>query len=131
MNGRDLTLLGTRLVVAFIFLWHGVPKTVDPQMAMDKFVGFGLPGILGPVVGVLEVVAGTLLVTGLLHRVASLALAVVIAGALATVQIPGGFSAGLERDLLILAATVLLAVHGPGQLNLTTVLRHRWYGATE
>jgi hypothetical protein len=33
------------LVVGFVFLWHGVPKALDPQLAMDKFVGFGLPGI--------------------------------------------------------------------------------------
>jgi putative oxidoreductase len=131
MTSRDLTLLATRLVVGFVFLWHGVPKALDPQLAMDKFVGFGLPGILGPAVGILEVVAAALLLAGLLHRVASLALAVVIAGALATVQVPGGFSAGLERDLLILAATLLLAVHGPGQLNLTTVLRRRWDGSNE
>ncbi len=45
MTSRDLTLLATRLVVGFVFLWHGVPKALDPQLAMDKFVGFGLPGI--------------------------------------------------------------------------------------
>lgn len=121
---KDLTLLAARLTVGLIFLWHGVPKAVDPGMAFEKFVGFGLPGPLGPVVGVAEVVAATLVVLGLLHRAASAALAVIIAGALATVQIPGGVSPGLERDLLILAAILVLAAHGPGRVTLTAALRY-------
>lgn len=118
----SLTLLFVRLVVAFIFLWHGVPKALDPAMAAQKFVGFGLPGFLGPVIGMVEVGAAGLLVLGVLHRWSSLALAVVMVGALITVQIPNGVTAGFERDSLILVATLLLAVHGPGAITLARVL---------
>jgi putative oxidoreductase len=109
------TLLLTRLVVAFIFLWHGLPKALNPDAAVQKFVGFGLPGWLGPATGAVEVIAAALLALGVFHTAAAVALVVVIAGALVTVQIPGGFTAGLERDLLILAATLTLAAAGPGQ----------------
>lgn len=108
-------LLLTRLVVAFIFVWHGLPKAVNPDWAMEKFVEFGLPGWLGPVTGVVEVAAAALLTLGIFHGAAAVVLAVIIVGALVTVQIPGGFTAGLERDLLILAATLTLAVLGPGR----------------
>lgn len=110
----NLALLLSRGIVALIFLWHGVPKAVDWPAAMDKFVGFGLPGFLGPVTGMVEVVASAMLLLGVGHRVAAGILMVVISGAIATVQIPGGISVGLERDVLILAATFLLWVVGPG-----------------
>ena len=44
-----------------------------------------------------------------------LLLLTIIVGALVTVQTPGGVSAGLERDLLILAGLTLLAFVGPGR----------------
>lgn len=86
---------------------------------MDKFAGFGLPPILGPVTGWIEVVAAPLLLLGLFHRAAVLSLLVIIVGALVTVQIPNGVSAGLERDLLILTGLALLALTGPGRFALS------------
>ena len=107
---RGTSLVLTRVVIAFIFLWHGVPKAFNPAEAMQKFAAFGLPPLLGPITGWIEVVAAPLLLLGLFPRIAAAALLVVIVGALVTVQIPGGVTAGLERDLMILAGlTVLLA----------------------
>jgi len=113
----EYSLLGVRLAVAFVFLWHGVPKALDPGMAVEKFIGFGWPGWVGPITGGVEVVAGLLLVAGLLARWAAAVLAVIILGALVTVQIPGGISAGFERDLLLLLTTIYLALNGPGGLS--------------
>lgn len=120
---RNGTLLFARIAVAFVFLWHGVPKAIHIGWAMEKFVGFGLPGVFGPLVGWAEVVFGLLLLVGAWHRVSSLALAVIIVTALAVVQVPGVLSqgditAGFERDLLLLAATLLLACFGPGAFAL-------------
>ncbi|MEE9208745.1 MAG: DoxX family protein [Gemmatimonadota bacterium] len=108
-------LLGSRLVIAAVFLWHGIPKAFNISAAMEKFVGFGLPGVLGPVTGWVEVLAAVALVLGVFSRWGALALVVVIVGALVTVQIPGGISTGLERDLLILSSLLLLAAAGPGR----------------
>lgn len=113
---KKYSLLLTRLFIVFIFLWHGVPKAFNIQWAMDKFVGFGLPGILGPIIGWVEVIAAILVLVGFWHKWANLALAAVIIGAIVTVQLPKGVTAGLERDILILAANLVLATHGPGML---------------
>lgn len=115
---RDAALLATRGIVAAIFLWHGVPKAFDPDGAAATFVQLGLPGWLGPVTGWVEVVAAPLLLLGLFHGAAAAILTVVIVGALATVQIPGGVTAGLERDVLILVALAVLLVEGPGRLRM-------------
>ncbi len=116
VNPLSWALLGIRVLVSLIFLWHGVPKTLDWSATVDKFVGLGLPGFLGPTVGVVEVTAATLLFLGILHRWAAGALGVIITGALVTVQIPAGIQAGLERDLMILASIVVLLSAGPGAL---------------
>ncbi len=117
---QGLALLGSRLLIAFIFFWHGFPKAVNPSMAIEKFIGFGLPGMLGPITGIVEVVAAAALVLGVFHRWANLLLAAIIAGAIVTVQIPGGLTAGLERDLLILVGTLALSLYGPGLLAMDT-----------
>ncbi len=109
-----LSLLLTRLVVVFVFLWHGVPKAFNPSMAMGKFASMGFPAFLGPVIGWLEVIGAVLLLVGLWSRWASLLLGAIIVVALVAVHIPKGVTAGLERDLLILAASLGLATHGPG-----------------
>ena len=108
MRKREISLLALRLIIAAIFLWHGVPKVIDVGAAMDKFVGFGLPGWLGPVTGWIEVIASGMLVLGFKHRWAVLALLVIIVGAMVTVQLPRGMSSGLERDALILAGLFVL-----------------------
>ena len=82
---------------------------------MDKFVGFGLPGVLGPIIGWAELLGAVALVLGVFHRWAAAGLAVVIVGSLVTVQIPGGISPSLERDLLLLSGLLVLAAVGPGR----------------
>ena len=116
---RDWALLATRLVIVFVFLWHGFPKALDFAAATAKFEGFGLPGILGPIIGWAEVVLGLMILVGFKYRLATAALAIIIIGALVTVQIPaGGVTAGLERDLLILVATLVMIAYGPGRFAL-------------
>lgn len=118
-SGSHASLLLARSVIAFVFLWHGVPKAFNIAAAMDKFAGFGLPPVLGPITGWVEVVAAPLLLLGLFHRTAVVSLLAIIIGALVTVQIPNGVSAGLERDLVILTGLALLAFLGPGRFALS------------
>jgi len=108
MQKRDLSLLALRLVIAAIFLWHGVPKLLHVGSTMETFVRWGLAGWLGPIVGCVEALAGGMLVLGVKHQWAAGALLVVIVGAILIVQLPGGISSGLERDTLILASLLVL-----------------------
>ena len=106
-------LLTLRILLVAIFLWHGLPKAIFWSAAMAKFVGFGLPGFLGPITGIVEVVASVLLLFGRYWRMTNLVLLFIIAGAIATVQLPKFLAdinnvAGLERDLLILVGHLTL-----------------------
>lgn len=107
-----------RVTLVLIFLYHGAPKAIFWDAAMEKFVGFGLPGFLGPITGIAEVIAGVLLLTGRFWAAANLVLLFIIAGAIATVQLPAFLGdakkvAGLERDLLILVGHLVLLAFGP------------------
>ena len=118
---KSWSLLGLRMVIAVIFLYHGWPKATQWGMAMEKFVGMGFPGFLGPIVGIAEVIGAVLIIVGIWHAWANYALAGIIIVAIVGVQIPGAIkagkllTAGLERDLLILAGNFVLALHGPGK----------------
>jgi putative oxidoreductase len=116
---QGLSLLFMRVLVAAIFLWHGIPKAFDFSMAMGKFAGMGFPGFLGPVVGWAEVIAGVLLLVGFWHKYANYVLGIIIVVAILGVQIGKGVTAGLERDLLILAGILVLLAAGPGSCTVS------------
>lgn len=120
---QDYSLLLLRLIIAFIFLFHGIPKALNWPMAVEKFVSMGFPGLLGPITGIVEVVVSALIILGLLTKWSSLVLVVIMAGAIAGVQIPasleaGTVVAGLERDLMLLVGALVLIAFGPGVLSL-------------
>ena len=114
----NYALLALRILLVVIFLYHGVPKAIFWPAAMEKFVGFGLPGFLGPITGIVEVIASVLLLFGRFWKITNLVLIFIIAGAIATVQIPNFLGdaskvAGLERDLLILVGHLTLLAFNP------------------
>lgn len=110
---KGYTMFFLRLVIAAIFLYHGLPKL--NMWGAESFV-LGLPGFLWGVLGVVEVTAAVFILIGFWHRRAMYTLATVILGALVLVQIGPEVTATLERDLMIFAGTLLLASHGPGQI---------------
>ncbi len=116
-------LLALRVIIISIFLYHGFPKAINWAMASEKFVGFGLPGFLGPITGIAEVIASGFLIVGFQNRWANYALMFIMAGAIATVQLPkaiktGEYTPGLERDLMILAGCWISAIFGAGAFSL-------------
>ncbi|MDO8556727.1 MAG: DoxX family protein [Nanoarchaeota archaeon] len=117
---KNWSLLGLRLVIAAIFLLHGIPKLLNLAGTMNFFSGLGFPAFLGPVVGVLEVLGALAILLGFWHKGATYVLALIIVVAILAVQIPGalerGISAGLERDVLILASILVLMTYGSGKL---------------
>ncbi len=115
---KGIILLGLRLVIVFVFLWHGIPKVLGVEMAMLKFEGMGFPGFLGPIIGWLEVLGAFFILVGFQNKWANLLMAAIIVVALIGVQIPNGVTAGLERDLLLLFASLISAFFGPGILAL-------------
>ncbi len=127
-RAADWGLLALRIVIAAIFLFHGWQKI---QLWMS-----GTTNPLMMVLAVVEPVAAILVLIGYFTRWASLALAVIMIGAIyykMTGQMgdPIGFATptgpGWEFDLALLGGALALAGVGPGCLALEC--KECWSGA--
>jgi uncharacterized membrane protein YphA (DoxX/SURF4 family) len=80
-----------RLMVGAVFLSEGIQKFLfADQLGTGRFLKIGLPmpELLGPFVGCLEIVCGSLVLLGLLTRLAVIPLLVIMAVALVTTKWP-------------------------------------------
>lgn len=79
-----------RLAVGLIFFTQGVLKYIDPHMGVLRFtkIGFPYPYFTAHFVGTFEILCGLLVLIGLVTRLASIPLVIVILTAIATTKIP-------------------------------------------
>lgn len=126
----SLGLTVLRVVVGLIFLVHGYEKLfvqgVGGVTGFFTQIGVPLPGVSAPLVSVLEFAGGVALILGLFTPVVASLLAVDMLGAIFLVHLPNGFSAmngGYEFVLTLLAASLALALTGPGAYALDAAFR--------
>ncbi len=117
-----------RLMVGWVFLSEGIQKFLFPAaLGAGRFAKIGIPApqFFGPFVGVVEIVCGTLLILGLLTRLASIPLLIDILVAIATTKISmlakAGFWAMMHEartDYCMLLGLIFLLIAGSGTLSL-------------
>lgn len=120
---NDITHLGIRLVLGVIFLVHGLGK-FDPMFA--GFLGqLGIPAEMQIPVALAEFVPGILLIVGVLSRIASSLLSIVMLGAIFHVKHAANLTGqgGFEIDLILLAANLTMITMGPGRISLAHVAK--------
>lgn len=131
---RDIALAVLRVVAGAIFLAHGGQKLFVYGFAgvSGAFgqMGLPLPGVLGPLVALVEFFGGLALVVGLLTRLAGFGLALVMLGAITVVHLPAGFFLpnGIEFALAMFGYAVTLAITGAGAWSLDAVIAARRRG---
>ncbi len=123
-----------RLLVGLVFLSEGIQKFLYPhQLGPGRFEKIGIPAatFFANLDGVVEIVCGTMVIIGLLTRVAAVPLLLDIIGAIVLTKVrelePGGFL-GVEgfwgmahdarTDLSMLLGLLFLVWAGPGQWSL-------------
>jgi uncharacterized membrane protein YphA (DoxX/SURF4 family) len=116
-----------RLMVGWVFMSEGIQKFLFPTaLGVGRFIKIGIPApqFFGPFVGVVEIVCGTLLIVGLLTRLASIPLLIDIIVAIATTKIPmlskSGFWAMTHEartDFCMFLGLIFLLIVGSGTLS--------------
>ena len=128
-------LLLIRILVGWVFVSEGIQKFLFPaQLGVGRFEKIGIPSpqLMAPFVGSVEIVCGTLLLIGLLTRLATIPLLGVILVAIATTKIPMIAKTGIwsmlheaRTDFSMLLGLVFLLITGAGTLSLDAELHRR------
>jgi len=135
-DGRGVAANGlVRLLVGSVFVSEGVQKFLFPEaFGVGRFAKIGIPlaQLSAPFIGVVEIVAGTLLVLGLLTRLAASLLLADIAVAIATTKLPMLASRGFwataheaRTDWSMLLGLAFLLVAGAGSRSLDARITRR------
>jgi putative oxidoreductase len=122
-----------RLAVGCVFLSEGIQKFLYPaELGIGRFAKIGIPSaeILAPFVGAVEIICGTLIVLGLLTRLAAIPLIIDMIVAIYTTKIPMLASSGFwsmaheaRVDFTMLLGALFLLIVGAGRISVDANLR--------
>jgi putative oxidoreductase len=131
-NYGDLALLFLRLTVAIFFIVsQGIPKLFGKsrQHERETFMGRGVGGPVFDLVGVAELLGGVFLLFGIITRISSIVLAILmVAVILFNVKVMSKppvnkrYIRGWDLDTVLLAGIVALAIFGAGAYSLDFLL---------
>jgi putative oxidoreductase len=128
-------ILLIRILVGWVFLSEGIQKFLFPDsLGVGRFVKIGIPWpqVMAPFVGVVEIVCGSLLLIGLVTRLATVPLLIDIAVAIYATKIVtlaiNGFWGTLHEartDVSMLLGLIFLLLVGAGAWSLDAWLVER------
>ena len=120
---HDLSHFGLRITVGVLFIVHSIGKF--DTSSKEFFSSVGLPADMAVLIGLLELIGGILIVTGVLTRIASSLLAIEMLGVMLYVKKLQAFSGkgGLEIDLLAFAILLTVMVLGPGKISISHIIK--------
>jgi len=129
------TVILIRLMIGAVFLSEGIQKFLFPdQLGAGRFLKIGLPmpELLGPFVGAVEIICGSLVLLGLLTRLAVIPLLIVMAAALTTTKWPMLAAQGFwhmahesRTDWSMCMGSLFLLIVGAGPWSLDARLQSR------
>ncbi|HWO95244.1 MAG TPA: DoxX family protein [Bacillus sp. (in: firmicutes)] len=127
-NKQQIGTLILRVALGVTFFIHGLVKF---QGGIENTVGWfqsiGIPGMMGYVVAIIELVGGIALIVGLGTKLISALLAVILLVATVKVKLAVGFlgngqMAGYEFDLALLVIALYLALNGSRMLSIDSII---------
>lgn len=120
---HDIVHFGLRIVIGVAFIVHGFEK-FDPVFA-GYMPSFGIPAEIAPLIALAEIIPGTLIIVGVLSRISSSLLAIIMMGAIFVVLKASSYTGqmGYEYPLILLAANLMVIVIGPGRISLSHMIK--------
>lgn len=126
-----------RMIVGYAFMYHGYAKLVrGPEHFVEILhaLGVPLPGLMGWITIIVELVGGLAVLMGAFARWVSIPLSAILLVSMFSVLLPNGFTSikllaitsagiqlgkpGYEIDLLYLACLTMMVLGGTGPLSL-------------
>jgi putative oxidoreductase len=120
---HDLVHFGLRITVGVLFIVHGIGKFDTSSKGF--FSSVGLPADMAFLIGLLELIGGILLVTGILSRISGSLLAIEMLAVMLYIKKLQSFSGkgGVELDLLAFVILLTVIVLGPGKISLSYIIK--------
>ena len=133
-----------RIIVGYAFMFHGYAKLVrGPEHFVEILhaLGVPMPGLMGWITIIVELVGGLAILTGAFARWVSIPLSAILLVSMFSILLPNGFTSvkllaitsagvqlgkpGYEIDLLYLASLTTIVLGGTGPLSLDLLLAER------
>ena len=120
---NDAVFIGLRSAIGVIFIVHGMAK-FNPGFA-NFLPNMGLPPEMQIPIALAEVVPGILLIIGVFSRLSSALLSIIMIGAIFHVKGAQSLTgdSGVELDLILLAACLVIMIAGPGRIALAQIVK--------
>lgn len=132
MITKSLPLIIPRAIVGLIFLSEGIQKFIVPNsVGAGRFakIGFHDPELWASITGITEIICSILLIIGLLSRLASIPLLIIMTVAFITTKIPilvekgfWNFAHEYRTDFAMTLLLILLLYCGSGNYSLDKYL---------
>lgn len=117
---HDIGLLLIRIAVGIIFIHAGWGKVTGIEGTQGFFgnIGIPAPALMAWFVALLELIGGIMVLVGVKIRIPAVLLAITMLVAILTTKLGGDdpFRA-MRLDLVLMLASVALALTGPGRLS--------------
>ncbi len=120
---HDITHFGIRAAIGVIFIVQGSGK-FSPGFA-GFLTNIGLPVEMQIPIALAETIGGILLIIGVLSRISSSILCIIILGAIFHVKGASNLTGegGYAIDLMILAGCLAIIVAGPGRVSISHIAK--------
>ena len=120
---NDVVFMGLRSAVGVIFILHGISK-FSPGFA-ENLPNMGLPAEMQIPIALAELVPGILLIIGILSRLSAALISVIMLGAIFMIKGASSITGkgGVEFDLILLAASIVIMIAGPGRISLAQAIK--------
>ncbi|HBZ26330.1 MAG: DoxX family protein [Bacteroidetes bacterium GWF2_41_61] len=129
----DYKSLIPRIIVGLVFLSEGIQKFLFPDLVgAGRFVkiGFENAAFLANFVACFEIICGILILAGLLTRIASVPLLIIMGTAIVTTKIPKLINDGFwtmahdsRTDFAMTLLLIFLIIYGAGKLSIDSKIQ--------
>ena len=121
---HDIAHMGIRAAIGVIFILHGTGK-FNPGFAGFLTGPLGLPAEMQIPIALAETIPGILLIIGILSRISSSLLSIIMLGAIFYVKGAASITGdgGIEFELILLASNLVIIVAGPGRISVAHAIK--------